>query len=318
MLSQQEISWTVYAAIYLLFSALLICRCRHNYYLIPFILFSLLIAVGHLFLIGSHAVSTDAMVNHNSAFSHIWISKSLVLSVLPALSFLVFLGIMESQLIFIRHITAAMQNRDYWGSLYLRQPEKKVVPLTQQRKNTSQHKSWTYWFSLFTLFLYTLIAFISIILFLAIPDTQQKSLGVALCASLLLVVLCINTGAMIFFTRKNAMHGAQLIRRNRDDLIFLRITPVFFTLGMAGTTILSWLYYASTLSSLGWILLESFLVHAPFLSVLLMCIHTGKFKKMGRQYRIEEDQKLYNPRTYLVVQQHHQEIIYPPPPTYPY
>ncbi|KAG1060762.1 hypothetical protein G6F42_027875 [Rhizopus arrhizus] len=124
----------------------------------------MLMSIGNICLLAAHYGETSVSVN--------WVSKSLVLSLLPAASVLVFLGIMEAQLIFIRHIATAIHNRDHWGSLYLREPEKR-------KPSTKKHpaRPWTYYTSLASLALYTLLAMCSVILLAAATSLTQKKVG---------------------------------------------------------------------------------------------------------------------------------------------
>lgn len=319
MLSAQENAWCVYTALFLFFSIILTCRCRNNILLIPFAIFGILMTVGNICLLAAHYGESNANVS--------WVSKSLVLSLLPAASVLVFLGIMEAQLIFIRHIATAINNRDHWGSLYLRKPEKKR-PVTDNKRKSA--KPWTYYTSLASLAVYTLVAICSVILLAASSSITEKKLGSALCVTLMLLVVCFNTLVIMSYSRSTS--HVRLIRRNRDDMLFLKVTPVLFSVCMAGMTALSWIYYLNedpvNISIMLWIVLESLFVDLPLIVLLIMCIYTGKIKKMGRQYRIETDQRSFNDQysyktihdiesvTKKISQEESNKLACPPPPSY--
>lgn len=317
MLSAQENAWCVYTALFLFFSIILTCRCRNNILLIPFAIFGMLMAIGNICLLAAHYGETSVSVN--------WVSKSLVLSLLPAASVLVFLDIMEAQLIFIRHITTAIHNRDHWGSLYLREPEKKK----SAGNNKKKARPWTYYTSLVSLAVYTLVAICSVILLTISSSTTEKKIGAAICVTLMFLIACFNTLVVISYTRST--RHVRLIRRNRDDMLFLKVTPILFSICMAGMAILSWIYCFNepmTISITLWIVLESFIVYLPLIAILIMCIHTGKIKKMGRQYRIETDQRSFNDQysyktvndiesvTKKISQEESNKLACPPPPAY--
>ncbi|CEP12561.1 hypothetical protein [Parasitella parasitica] len=283
MLSAQENAWCVYTALFLFFSIILTYRCRNNILLIPFAIFGMLMTGGNIYLLAVRYGATKTSVD--------WASKSFALSLLPAASVLVFLGIMEAQLIFIRNITTAIQNRDHWGSLYLRDPEKRH-PVTKKKKV----RPWTYYISLAALAVYMLLAVCSIILLGTASFSTVKKIGSAVCITLMLVVVCFNTVVIMAYSR--ATNHVRLIRRNRDDLLFIQITPILFSICVVGMATLSWIYcfYADPMAIpiTLWIVLESLLVYLPLIAILIMCIHTGKIKKMGRQYRIETEQRSFN------------------------
>jgi hypothetical protein len=292
MLSPQEDAWAVYAAFFLFFTIILTLRCRYNLLLIPFSVFGMLITIGNICLLATGASLTEAIIiaeqtasslNQEFSIDHYWISKSLVLNVFPAASVLVFLGIMEAQLVYIRHIAAAIYNRDHWGSLYLRDPEKKKpTPKASLRP-------WTYWTCLVLLAVYTIIAVCSVIV---LTTSFNRDIGVAICVSLLCCLAWGNTALVMWYT--STTHHARMIRQNRGDVLFLRFTPILFSICMVGMTALSWMYCFVALNLTLWIILESVLVYLPLVVIMIMCIYTGKIKKMGRQYRVETEQRSFN------------------------
>ncbi|KAI8332743.1 hypothetical protein EDC96DRAFT_579531 [Choanephora cucurbitarum] len=292
MLSQQVEAWAVHAAIFLFFTIILTLRCRNNVFLIPFALFGFLVTIGSILLAmyrkGYETASSNSM---SIAEQQYWIKESLVLSFLPAASVLVFGGIMEAQLIYIRHIAAAIYNRDHWGSMYLRNAEKHMPA----KKSAPSLRPWTYWTSLFLLVLYTLVAIASVLVETVIGvSDRQKDLSIAVCSTLLFVFSSFNIG-LVWYTSAISIKHIRMIRQNRDDMLFLRITPILFSISMAGMTILTWIHFTvDTLPLVAWIVLESLLVYTPLVGVLVMCIYTGKIKKIGRQYGAEPAQRSFN------------------------
>jgi hypothetical protein len=292
MLSPQEDAWAVYAALFLFFTIILTLRCRNNLLLIPFSVFGMVIAIGNICLLATDSSSPEtiaaaaeeaSLMNRVFSIDHYWISKSLVLNVFPAASLLVFLGIMEAQLVYIRHIAAAIYNRDHWGSLYLRDPEKKKpTPKASLRP-------WTYWTCLILLALYTVIAVCSVVVLTTIFD---PAIGTAICVSLLCCLAWTNTALVMWYT--STTHHARMIRQNRGDVLFLRFTPILFSVCTAGMTALTWMYCFVPFDLTLWVVLESVLVYLPLLVIMIMCIYTGKIKKMGRQYRVETEQRSFN------------------------
>lgn len=314
MLGQQQDAWAVYAAFFLLFTLFLTFRCRHNLYLLPFVIFGLMVSIFDICLIVANNFDSGLYTT-----DRYWINKSLVLNLLPTISLLIFLGIIESQLIFIRHISSAIESRT---SLYLRDPPEKLKQQQQQKKRPR-----TYWLCMLSLLLYTILAFVNLLLFLT---RTYEVVGVAICVSLMFVVVCFNTAGILSFTRETTTNHIRFIRRNRGDLFFLRVTPLLFSLCMGGMMMLSWVYVSTVaISAAGWIVLESLFVYLPLLCILMMCIQVNKFKKMGRQYRMEEDQKSYNHRTFSynttrdiesvtrkLSEEESSKVTYPPLPVY--
>lgn len=292
MLSPQVEAWAVHAAIFLFFTIILTLRCRNNVFLIPFTLFGFLVTIGSIFLATYRKGIETASSNTNSiAEQQYWINNSLVLSFMPAASVLVFGGIMEAQLIYIRHIAAAIYNRDHWGSMYLRNAEKHMPTKKQQ----PSLRPWTYWTSLLLLVLYTLVAIASVLVetVFGVSD-RQKDLSIAICSTVLFCIASLNIG-LVWYTSAISIKHIRMIRQNRDDMLFLRITPVLFAISLAGMVVLTWIHFAvATLPLAAWIVLESLLVHAPLVGVLVMCIYTGKIKKIGRQYGAEPAQRSFN------------------------
>jgi uncharacterized protein (DUF983 family) len=92
-----------------------------------------------------------------------------------------------------------------------------------------------------------------------------------------------------------------MLRRNRDDLLFLHLAPSLFNIAMAGIIV----YYNSmnanmSLSIAGWISMESILVYLPLFLFLIMCVHVGNIQTIGHQYPVETPQTFR--RTILIKQ----------------
>jgi hypothetical protein len=338
MLSQQENAWAVYAAVFLFFTIFLSLRCRKNLLLIPFVVFGLLVTVGTICLLAAHSGVSSTISNAIASavknqeyftLNRYWQGKSLSLSLLPAASILLLFGIMEAQIIFIRHMAVALHNRDHWGSIYLRDPEKsRGFAASTEKKKKSSLRPWTYWTSLILLFIYLIVAISSVII--QTTDSGDKNLGVAVCVSILCILSFVNVGVIWCSCNSSANH-VRTIRQNRDDLKFLRFTPLLFSVLMTGLTLLSWVYYSVPVVSMSlWIVLESFTVYLPLLFIMIMCIYTSKIQTMGRQYPIEAAQypKFQQQYSYQTVKDMEQvtkklsqeeankQITTPPPATY--
>ena len=242
MLSQQESAWVVYSAIFLFFTIFLSLRCRKNMLLIPFVIFGMLISIGSICLLAAHsglsttintAIASAASNNINFSLNRYWQGKSLTLSLLPAASFLLFLGIMEAEIIFIRHLAVALNNRERWSSIYLRDPEKSSG-FAQPKAKKSSLRPWTYWVSFILLAIYLVVAMVSVIVETTMEDTS-KDLGVAICVSMLWFISGLNVFVIWCSCNSSANH-VRTIRRNRDDLKFLRFTPILFFVLITGCT----------------------------------------------------------------------------------
>lgn len=304
VLSSQEKVWIVYAVLLGFLNLYLAFRIRKNLLLIPFLVFGLLATIGTICLLSTNSgeYPTFESAREAASFNHqafienrYWQSQSLALSILPTASVLILFGIMEAQLIFIRHMAVAIHNRDHWGSIYLRDPEKSQGFVTVQKKKTSL-RPWTYWTSLVLMAVYLLVAICPVII--QRTDYDNKGLGVAVCVSILCLLACFNVGVIWFSCNSSANH-IRTIRKNRDDLMFLRFTPILFSVFMIGLMILSWVYYkTNAIAMSGWMSIESLTVYLPLTLILIMCIHTGKIQTMGRQYPIEVAQQQQTRRVY--------------------
>ncbi|RCH99320.1 hypothetical protein CU098_011247 [Rhizopus stolonifer] len=302
MLSIQETAWIIYTIFFATISILLAARSRHHLLLIPFVLFGLLTSIALIVMLAGHY---DILLESS------WSDKSLVLNVLPVISLLVLLGIMEAQILFIRHVSAALYNRDRWRSIYMRDSEKpEGFPAGQE---SHPLRPWNYWASLVILAIYSVIVLCCIL----IQVLDSTSLGMPVCISLLWVLSTIDS----FVVWKSSTFGN--VRQNRDDLLFLRIVPLLFSLSMMGMCLLGWLHYAEADYSISvWILLESLFVYLPLLLVLVMCIHARKFKAMGRQYPNQHTQRLSREISFVTKRLTEEEVnskyVRPPSSYYPH
>ncbi|KAG2199090.1 hypothetical protein INT47_005094 [Mucor saturninus] len=298
--SPQEKVWIMYAVLLACLNLYLTLRIRKNLLLIPFLVFGVLVTIGTICLLANNSgVFQSASNSVNPVFigDRYWQDQSLSLSVLPTASVLLLFGIMEAQLIFIRHMAVAIHNRDHWGSIYLRDPEKSQGFLTAQKKKKSSLRPWTYWASLILMVLYLCTAICSFVI--QTMDHDTKGLGVAVCVSVLCLLACFNVGVILFSCNSSANH-IRTIRKNRDDLMFLRFTPVLFLVLMMGMTVISWVSYLQIdgINMAAWISIETLTVYLPLMLILIMCIYTGKIQTMGRQYPIEVAQQQQNKRVY--------------------
>ncbi|KAI9350382.1 hypothetical protein BD770DRAFT_445936 [Pilaira anomala] len=295
-LSPQEKVWAVYTALLIVLNFYLGFRIRKNILLIPFLVFGLAVTIGTISILAANSgeyptykTAKELAIEENRVFDETnhWQSQSLTISILPASSVLVLLGIMEAQLIYIRHMAIAIHNRDHWGSIYLRDPEKSQGFIAAQKKKTGL-RPWTYWISLVLMILYSIVCIGTIVV--QTTNHIYKSLGVAICVSILCFLACFNAG-LIWCSSNSTSNHIRTIRNNRDDLMFLRFTPVLFAVFMSGITGICWAYYIGGISMIAWILLETFTIYLPLMFILIMCIYTGKIQTMGRQYPIEVAQK---------------------------
>ncbi|CEG66135.1 hypothetical protein RMATCC62417_02769 [Rhizopus microsporus] len=309
MLTAQEIAWVIYAIFFTALSLALVIRSRHHVLLLPFVLFSILTSIALIAMLSAH---------YNYILAETWASKSLALNILPVISLLVFLGIMEAQILFIRQVATALNNRERWRSIYLRDSEKQEGFPVRQRKQ-SLHP-WNYWTSITILIIYALVVLCCIILQLLafrMSSVKTRDLGMAICITILFILS--STNCIVIWNSS----ASSTIRQNRDDTLFLRCVPVLFSMALAGTCILAWIHYGAFGYPLAaWILIESLLVYLPFILILCMSIHVRKFKSMGRQYPNQ-----YSPKTIreisfvtkrLTAEEVNQKYAYPPPSYYPY
>ncbi|KAI9281802.1 hypothetical protein BY458DRAFT_498024 [Sporodiniella umbellata] len=271
MLSSQEVAWIVYTIFFAIVSIALAVRCRHHLMLLPFVLFGSLTSVAFIVMLGGH---------YSTSLDSVWSSQSLVLNILPVISLLVLLGIMEAQVLFIKHVSAALYNRDRWRSIYMRDSEKSEGFPAGQISHPL--RPWNYWASLIVMTVYSMVVLCCVLF-----QVLETPLAIPICTTLLCVLSIVES--MVAW--KSSTFGN--IRQNKDDLIFLRGVPLLFSLSMMGMTLLNWLHTVSTgYSDSVWILLESVCVYLPLLILLVMCIHARKFKAMGRQYQNQHTQAL--------------------------
>ncbi|KAI8989421.1 hypothetical protein BDB01DRAFT_833537 [Pilobolus umbonatus] len=297
MLSKQPIAWVIYAIAFLLSVTVLLFRWRNNLLLTPFILYGGSMAASLIYLLVTHS-------NNNISLDTFWVSKSLVFTTLPTLSAFLFIGIMEAQLMFIQHISIAIYNRDRWGSIYLRDPEKSqgFIPTSfTQNEQKKRLRPWGYIISIVLAVLYIMTAFICIIIELLtnVLTPFQRQTGISVCISIMCAISCINLCVIGYSYKKLSQSSGhiRMIRHNRDDMLFLRMAPLLLVLSNITITCLCWSYYMGTSPSLSvWIGIESVLVYLPILLIFIMCMYARRIKYFGRQYPIEVKQNIQSER----------------------
>lgn len=305
MLSAQEVAWIIYTVFFAVLSIILAARCCHNLLLLPFVLFGLLTSIALIVMLSAH---------YGFTLTSDWSSKSLVLNVLPVISILVLLGIMEAQILFIRHVAAALYNRERWRSIYLRDSEKSEgFPRAQERHSL---RPWNYWTSVIVLLVYAIIIVCCIVI--QISTSTVQSVAMPICITILWILTIINC----FVIWKSSRFGN--VRQNRDDLFFLRIVPLLFSMSMMGMCLLGWIRYGAgdDYHISIWILLESLFVYLPLILLLVMCIHVRKFKTMGRQYPNQYSQRTMSDISFVTRKLTEDEVnkrfSHPPSSYYPH
>ncbi|KAI8377614.1 uncharacterized protein BYT42DRAFT_546277 [Radiomyces spectabilis] len=268
MLYSYESAWAAYCSFFILLSVALIWRCRSNLLLLPFIGFSIFATIGLIVAITRRTYETH------------WIERSPVLYQWPVLSLLLFIGIIESQQVFFRHLALALYNRQRWGSLYVRDPEKAAL----YGRKPGSARPWTYWFNLVFLTIYTAVVIVNLCLQLVILN-KRGSLASAVCTTILAGLACINAILISSGSSLRAARHLRVLRKNRQDLLFLRATPILFTLVMAGIAVEGWLYVFDLdgTTTGGWIALETMIVILTMM-LLGMCLYVRKLHKLGQQY----------------------------------
>ncbi|KAI9473617.1 MAG: hypothetical protein EXX96DRAFT_578669 [Benjaminiella poitrasii] len=289
MLNEQESAWAVYAAAFLFFTSILTYRCRHNILLLPFAVFGMVITIGSICLLASTIhhndtsvldATTQSLEEHNDLSS----KELLTIGILPITSVLIFSGIVESQYVFIQRMTIAIsaQSREL--------PNKQLFSRHDTLPYTRRPVCRSSWLSLLSLIIYSMLA-LSVILLLSISAEIPKS-GLAICVTLMWATVCCNTILILQYTTQLGRAKVRLIRRNRGDLVFLRLISLLFTFAASGMMALAWIYdstAASQFNPTAWIVLESVWIYLPLLVILVMCVRTGKHKMqtIGRQYGMD-------------------------------
>ncbi|KAI8886032.1 hypothetical protein K501DRAFT_283952 [Backusella circina FSU 941] len=295
MLSGQEIAWIVYAILFIGITLVLAFRCKSNLLLLPFGLFGVILSAGLIYQLSDR--SSVPETEDASTFLY-WTGRSFVHDLLPIISILIFFGIMEAQLVFIKHMAVAIYNRDRWGSIYLRDPEKsqgftRTSFASNQKKRSL--RPWYYWASLTVTLFYFLMIVCLVIIQIVSSSAFNKDQAIAICTTVLFVLSWLNIAIIWNSSNGASTNHIRMLRRNRDDLLFLRLAPILFNIAMAGIMVMNWVYYHSgnaniTLSIAGWISMESILVYLPLFLFLIMCVHVRNIQTMGRQYPVETPQ----------------------------
>jgi hypothetical protein len=109
MLEQESSAWLVYSTLFSLTTIILLIQSIHHWHIMPFTIFSLLIAGGHLYI---------ALVPYFSQSDVPWQSQEPIINQIPAFSILVFAGIVDWQFVYLRFIVATLKNYRRWGSLH--------------------------------------------------------------------------------------------------------------------------------------------------------------------------------------------------------
>ncbi|KAG0173446.1 hypothetical protein DFQ30_007931 [Apophysomyces sp. BC1015] len=281
MLNQQESAWAVYCAFFALLSFTLALRCRSNRLLWPFAVFSLLVFAGLVIVLTRHASEMTVDSNY-------WIIISPVINQLPFLSLVLFVGILETQLIFIRHLTIAVSNRNRWGSLYLQDPEK-IADYGRPQQKLSSPRPWTYWANLVVLAIYTFATIAFLCVRFLQSDNPVRRQQQAVCTSIMALMAIVNAALIWIGSNLQSMKHLRMMRKNRHDVMFLRLSPILFAFSMTGAALCSWLSCGLiyTLSTPVWVVLETFVVYLPILVILSLCLFVRRLHQLGKQYPIE-------------------------------
>lgn len=109
MLDQESCAWLVYSILFGLTAIILFIQSIHHRHIMPFTLFSTLIAGGHLYI---------AFAPYFSQLDVSWQSQEPTINQLPAFSILVFAGIVDWQFVYLRFIVTTLKNYRRWGSLH--------------------------------------------------------------------------------------------------------------------------------------------------------------------------------------------------------
>ncbi|KAI8975300.1 hypothetical protein BDF20DRAFT_914250 [Mycotypha africana] len=274
MLNAQEIVWIFYMALLFFFTAILIWRCRDKLHLIPFVIFGIIIIISLFYQLNVddslNQVYTAPISTHLQ--QHYWSSKSLVFHTLPIISTLLFSGIVEAQLTYVRHLTAATN-------------------ITNVRRLK------IYWVLLMSFIAYILFASISFLIQFVIESSRQQRIYASVFVTMMFLSSTFNTATMLFYLYSIHHSNHSYIRQKASDLFYLRTVPALLSIFTGGLVILNWLYcFASyRLPTLIWIVLETIFVYLPIVLLMATCIHCSKLRKrLGRQYSVQEQKKRYS------------------------
>lgn len=275
-MNQQESAWTIYTVVLLLLVFPLAYKSRYQLGLLPFLIFNILSAVALIVTLAGRYHSDTVLA---------WADRSPIINHMPVFSILMFAGIVEGQLIYCRHVTVALQNRDRWISLYGSEKSRQRRIDQQQQQ---QKKKWPQWCHVSLLVVYIAFAIALLCVRFTLEDDLASTRAImAGCIAGLAAVAAVHTIVSWSCLRGGGME--------RSDMLFLRVAPLLFFVAMAGMALEAWLFYAMVgahhfVSMVGWILLETSTVYLPISANLILCLFVQQLFHLDRQFQRRTEQ----------------------------
>ncbi|KAI9312144.1 hypothetical protein BX666DRAFT_855366 [Dichotomocladium elegans] len=257
MFSAQDISWIVYTIIFLGCTVILVTRFRRNYLLSPFILFAVLSAIALLLMI-SRQYQGDSVV--------LLADRSVAINHMPIFSLLLYAGLVGCQLIYIQHVGRQGDIDKEQRRLFFRLRNKPAI----------------FWVTFALLLLYSGIVATLVCVRVTMDDNISRTRH--LMAGLVVALTALNAMniAILFLCRPFLQHTR--------DILFLRTTATLHGIAMVGMSTAAWLFYSMvkshhishSITSIGWIVLESLLVYLPIFVILVLSAIVGPIHQLGR------------------------------------
>lgn len=283
MVSSQDTAWIVYTIVFILQGIVLGVRSRHNLLLLPFVVFTLLSAVGHIIMIERN-YQGDTLV--------LLADRSVITNHMPIFSFLLYAGIIGCQLVCIQNSTTnhIQQKQQASSSKEVSSEKLQHRILFISRARLSRRPS-MYWIVISHLLAYGCL----VLAFICVRVTRDDDLSatrrsLASLVTSMLGVIISNSVLLCWFTccRHSISIASRASKQHYYDIWLVRIIMLFYLIFMTGMATEAWLFYGMLENrhvnyhlSAGpgsWIALETSLVYLPIYLILgilvaLRCFH---------------------------------------------
>lgn len=288
MVTSQDTAWIVYTIVFILQGIVLGVRSRHNLLLLPFVVFTLLSAVGHIIMIERN-YQGDTLV--------LLADRSVITNHMPIFSFLLYAGIIGCQLVCIQNSTAnshVQQQPPSPSSSKDATSEKQQHRLLFISRARLGRRPPMYWVIISHLLAYGCL----VLAFICVRVTRDDDLSatrrsLASLVTSMLGIIVSNSALLYWFTfcRQSISIASRTSKQHYYDTWLVRIIMFLYLVFMTGMATEAWLFYGMLENrhvnyhlSAGpgsWIALETTLVYLPIYIILGILVILRCFRQLS-------------------------------------
>lgn len=285
MVTSQDTAWIVYTIVFILQGIVLGVRSRHNLLLLPFVVFTLLSAVGHIIMIERN-YQGDTLV--------LLADRSVITNHMPIFSFLLYAGIIGCQLVCIQNSTAnhvQQQPPSPSKDATSEKQQHRILFISRARLGRRPPMYWV--------IISHLLAYGGLVLaFICVRVTRDDDLSatrrsLASLVTTMLGIIASNSALVYWFTfcRQSISIATRTSKQHYYDTWLVRIIMLLYLIFMTGMATEAWLFYGMLENrhvnyhlSAGpgsWIALETTLVYLPIYIILCILVILRCFRQLS-------------------------------------